>query len=687
MSATAAILPPDRRIKGEYYASMPFLLCLFFLLSTVTTLAQQPPAWQEVWHELTASEEADEESAEADFELLDQLAAHPLDLNSATRDELEQLPFLSEQQVMDLLDYRHRYGAIRSLGELRMVRSLDYQQLQLLPFFVRADQPVTPTSDSFPRLDTIARHGRHELTASARLPFYNRKGDHNGYLGYRYRHELRYEFSYGQRLRFGLIGAQDAGEPFFANRNTWGYDTYSYYLQLKRLSSTISQLVVGKYKLSVGQGLVMGSSFSVGKLTTLQSLGRPAMSLRPHTSRSEADYLQGAAATLRLWQRLELTPYVSYRACDATLTTEGDATTLITSGYHRTPIEMQKKGNTHATDVGLHLGLRHEAWQVGLTAAYTHLDRRLQPNTKTLYRRHYATGTDFANFSANYAYTNHRFALNGETAIDREGHLATHNTLSLQASDQWSLLAQQRFYSYRYHSLRAHSQSEGGHVQNESALMLGTTWSPLPRLHLQAYADYAYFPWARYLVSQSSNAIDLAILATYELRRLTLKARYRWHRRQRDNETKTALQPNTDQRLRLTATVSASDALRLTTQADLAHNAFRQISRGLMLSQQASWQTQRWLVALTAAWFHTDDYQSRLYLYERQPAHQFAFPTYYGHGLRLALMARADLSQRLRLAARLGHTRYFDRTTIGTALQQVDHSTLTDLDLQLRCRL
>jgi hypothetical protein len=55
--------------------------------------------------------------------------------------------------------------------------------------------------------------------------------------------------------------------------------------------------------------------------------------------------------------------------------------------------------------------------------------------------------------------------------------------------------------------------------------------------------------------------------------------------------------------------------------------------------------------------------------------------------LRLALTARADLSRRLRLAARLGHTRYFDRAVIGTAQQQVDHSTLTDLDLQMRWKL
>ncbi|MBQ8096131.1 MAG: helix-hairpin-helix domain-containing protein, partial [Prevotella sp.] len=64
-----------------------------------------------------------------------------------------------------------------------------------------------------------------------------------------------------------------------------------------------------------------------------------------------------------------------------------------------------------------------------------------------------------------------------------------------------------------------------------------------------------------------------------------------------------------------------------------------------------------------------------------------AFPTYYGQGLRLAAYARCDLSSRLRLALRLGYTNYFDRSTIGTALQEIAHSHQTDLDLQLRWRL
>ena len=85
-----------------------------------------------------------------------------------------------------------------------------------------------------------------------------------------------------------------------------------------------------------------------------------------------------------------------------------------------------------------------------------------------------------------------------------------------------------------------------------------------------------------------------------------------------------------------------------------------------------------------AALFDTDSYQCRIYIYERQLQHEFYFPTYYGHGCRFSMQARIDLSSHLRLAARLGYTNYFDRNTIGSDLQQINHSHQTDLDLQLR---
>lgn len=94
-----------------------------------------------------------------------------------------------------------------------------------------------------------------------------------------------------------------------------------------------------------------------------------------------------------------------------------------------------------------------------------------------------------------------------------------------------------------------------------------------------------------------------------------------------------------------------------------------------------------WLhLAATAGYFHTDDYNARVYAYERSVRYTFSFPSFFGEGLRLAVQAQADLSDHWMVIAKLGHTHYFDRSTIGTGLQQIDGRSMTDLDLQMRLK-
>jgi uncharacterized protein with FMN-binding domain len=157
--------------------------------------------------------------------------------------------------------------------------------------------------------------------AYGRIPTYERRGDRNGYAGYRYKHWLRYQFSYNDYVKAGIVGAQDAGEPFFADRNGMGYDYYSVYCQVNHLGR-IETAVVGRYKVATGLGLVLNNGFSLGKQAMLSQLGRSVKTLRAHSSRS-TDYLQGAAAMLRLTDKLTATAFVSYRALDATLNDDG----------------------------------------------------------------------------------------------------------------------------------------------------------------------------------------------------------------------------------------------------------------------------------------------------------------------------------------------------------------------------
>ena len=255
----------------------------------------QSRPWETYLNEVMTLDDVESESLETVYDLLCELEQHPLDINTVTRETLEQFPFLSAQQIEEIIEYRDRYGPLKSIGELQMVRSLDYAQRRLLTYFIYiGDEPER----GFPKLDDIARYGRHELMATARIPFYRRKGDDGDYLGDPYRHWLRYQFTYHDAVKARFVGAKDAGEPFFTGKNRWGYDHYALYLQLRRLGR-LESLCLGHYRISMGMGLVMNSDFSLGKVAMLQNLGRASTGIRAHSSRSD-NYLQGAAATLNL---------------------------------------------------------------------------------------------------------------------------------------------------------------------------------------------------------------------------------------------------------------------------------------------------------------------------------------------------------------------------------------------------
>ena len=113
------------------------------------------------------------------------------------------------------------------------------------PYFIYIDEQESENDrQQAPSLKDLAKYGHHELMATGRVPFYERKGDQDGYLGPKYRHWLRYQFSYGEQVKVGLVGAQDAGEPFLANKNRWGYDYYSFYAQLRNIGRLESLVVI-----------------------------------------------------------------------------------------------------------------------------------------------------------------------------------------------------------------------------------------------------------------------------------------------------------------------------------------------------------------------------------------------------------------------------------------------------------
>ena len=662
-------------------------LVFLFILLSLPLKAHAETEWEKWLDGIMLDGEYSEASYEELYDNLLDFQRNGINVNAATREQLLALPFLSDQQVMDIMEYIYQHGAMKSINELMPIESIDYSTRQLLQEFLYAgDKP----DKGFPSMRNIIKWGKNELSLYAKIPTYERVGDspEGDYLGYPYKFWARYSFSYADNVRVGIMASQDAGEPFFSGVNKTGFDQYSAFVQLNGIGR-VETLVAGRYSIAAGMGLTINSAFSLGKTAILQNMGRQRNALRPFTSASESGYLQGAAATIRLSDALCVTPFLSYRKTDATLNDDGTVSSLIYTGYHRSQSEINKKNNTSISVAGADARWTHGDLSLGATAIYTHLDRPLSPNKTAVYKRIYPEGSDFFNASLNYSWIHYPFNISGESAINEKGAIATLNTLGWHLSQYVELMGIYRFYSFNYYSPHANSFSEGGKTQNESGIYIGMKWQPRYGLEIMAYTDFAYFVWPRYGVSQSSYANDNVINCSWKTGSWQFSGRYRLHLRQKDSKSVSGLSWQAEHRLRIGAEWTA-DRWTSRSQLDVSSapssSSNKSVSQGYMLTENIGYDTGKWKLYAGGKYFHTDSYDSRLYSYERAMPHTFSYPAYFGHGIRYSLVAIWSPVPALQFTAKAAVTNYFDRSTISSGQQQINASSACDIEVGLRWR-
>ncbi|MBQ8674577.1 MAG: helix-hairpin-helix domain-containing protein [Bacteroides sp.] len=665
---------------------LPILLVMFFGWMAVTASAQDvpPTLWLDNLEELAQEEE--EPDWEEELRLLEERQEEPLNLNTATRQQLECFPFLSDSQIEHLLAYLYLHGEMETIYELQLVEEMDKQTIRLLLPFVCVKKAVK--KQTFPAWGKMLKQGRHEVNTRLDYPLYTRRGYQTAYLGPKPYHSLRYRFHYGDYLQAGLTAEKDAGEPFFARHNAQGYDHYAYYLQLRH-KGWLDNLLLGCYRLHFGQGLVMGSSFHTGKSYTLSTSDYKPQEIRPQSSVDEFNYLHGIALTARLSRAVNLSVFCSHRTMDGTVE-EGSIVSINRTGPHRTRQEADRKDAFSMQLAGAHLSYAKERLRLGLTGLYYDFSRPYAPDLPK-YAKYHLTGNRLYNLAADYSWRAGRFSLSGEVAKGKHGW-ATLNRLFYRLSSSWRFLLVHRYYAHDYWAFYARSFAEGSEVRNENGWYLAAEATPFSRWRFFVSADFFSSPWWRYRVSKPSQGVDLMLQAAYApTDRLGMYLNYRVKRKERDitgtggEQTTPTLHHRWRYRLEYKQGI-------WTSRTTLDYNRFSQQtlspSQGFMLTQMASCTLPSLPLSATVqgSYFHTDDYDSRLYAYEKGMLHTFYTPSFYGHGFRYSLHLRYDHSEHLMLMLKFGQTIYTNRNTIGSGNDLISSNRKGDLQLQIRLK-
>jgi hypothetical protein len=634
---------------------------------------------------------------------LQDLRRHPVDLNSATREELEKLFFLSDFQIAGLLEYRRQTGPLLSLSELQLVYGFDREMIRHIAPFVTLQEGNKDLAHRQPV--------RHELLMRVRLHTERAQGYRDAgnqqekeaagiYHGSPAGLLFRYALDAGGGFHAGLVGDKDPGEPMFRDINPQGFDFYSWYLQASPRRGVLRQINAGHYHLRFGQGLLLWNGFSINQPSAVLEGSRHAPKVRYASSSVENNYLQGLSLVLGKGA-FSVTPFVSYVRRDARLLPADTLDpahkvilSLPSSGLHRTPTEIGRKRSAGEYAGGMRVGYRRGNFTAAVNGLYTRWQYPLMPEEKPenllLFR-----GKELFAGSVDYRFLIRRLSLFGEAALNDRGKGALLQGVRWYLSPLVTTSLLVRYYDPGYFSPYARSFSRSGRVSNEKGLLLGLLLRPAAGMTVTGSVDLWHSPWLRYGSDAPAGGTETRIALSWQpSEHISIYSLYRHGEREhnllRPGGIMTPIIQQEKDHLRLQVTYSLTGQLQASNRLDLvSFDEGTGLSRdhGFFVCQDLQYHHDRIPFALVMRFGLFDTkYSTRVYTYENDLLYAFSTPSLTGRGLRWYFMGTYRLQRHLYAALRVARTSWSDRQTAGSGPEEVAVPHRTEIKAQIRMK-
>ncbi len=636
------------------------------------------------------------------YENLAQLYSNQADLNSVTEEQLRSLFILNEMQIQSFLAYRAEAGPFLSVYELQNIEGFSSEAIQRLVQFVTVyDASIRIDKNLFNRILNEKNNYliiRYDRTLEEKKGYKETTSPSGSFIGSPDRVYTRFNSRRTGDFSLGFTAEKDAGEQLIwsPGKKQYGADFVSFHAQVMN-KGRIKNLVLGDYQAQFGQGLILGSAFGIGKNSeAVTTVRRGNIGFLPYTSVFEARFLRGAAISYSLSSRLTAHGMISSRWRDGSIkqdTLEGDfnfVSSLQLTGLHRTPSELASRNAMHEKNIAGVINYKYKTLDAGFLLHHTQFSVPLVPNPN-LYNQFYFQGTENTNagFFLNYNWKN--FAFFSETAysINRGTGVIAGIIGSITSSLDVSLLV--RKYDRDFYTFYSNALTENTTPQNETGMYWGWKYVFNKRYSFSGYFDLFRFPWLRYRSYSLSTGSEWLLRFNYKpSKNIYLFLQAREETKVRNLSTDTNLyQTNagTKRNYWINVDYQISSNLSFKTRAQFSTYLFgNNNSRGMVLLQDVTWRSGKFSVSGRYALFDTDDYDNRLYIYEKDVWLAFSFPAYYGVGVRNYLLLQYSISRKVDVWLRWAHVRLTDRDVIGSGSEAIDGNIRNDVKFQTRIR-
>ena len=648
---------------------------------------------------ITAGNEDAETEDDSYLQELVQFQKNPVNINTADEVQLKELRLLTPVQIQNLVSYRRVLGKLVNIYELQAIPGWDIGTIQKIRPYIT----VNSDADLLEAISTMLKNGSQNVLVRVTQTLEKSRGylldsgrAANFYPGSPQRIFVRYKYTYKNLLQYGIVAEKDAGEQFFKGAQKQGFDFYSAHFFLRN-AGMVKAFALGDFTVNMGQGLTQWMSLAFKKGPDVLSTKRQSSVLRPYNSAGEINFHRGAGITLGK-NNWEATLFGSYRKVDANFIGTDSAqsfdeyvSSLQTSGYHRTKSEVQDKGIQRQIAFGGNFSYQIKRLHMGINAVqysfkYPMIKKDQPYNLCAL------TGKSFENYSTDFGYTFRNLHFFGEAAVTDKKYTAFVNGLLISVANNVDMSFFYRNISKGYQSLYTSAFTESTTPSNEKGLFAGISVRPTDLWRIDAYADMYKFPWLKFRLDAPSSGSDYLVQLTYKPdKQMEIYTRFKSETKSINYNAGNLIlnpvipQPKKDWRVQISYKINAVLTIRSRSEMVWFDKKGSAASQGFLLYGDLLYKPALAPFSgnIRLQYFQTDDYNSRLYVYENDVLFSYSIPVFYNTGYRYYTNINYDLGKKISFWLKFAQTIYPHQHSVGSGLDEIQKNHKSDIKLQM----
>jgi Helix-hairpin-helix motif len=672
-----------------------FMLLLGFSISIIAQKIQYDKNYFDFLLDEIISETEDENAALEILQQIEEKLQNPVNLNTASTEDLKELYVLSDFQVFSILQFRNKYGTFLSLNELQVIPGFHEETIRLIiPMICLDNEPkiINTESDFIPsvRQKLLLRTG---INYPEKIGFSKEQDSLNVFSGNQLSELLKYEIERKGSFRSGFTLENDPGEKISWGKNNHGTDFSSAYFELNN-NGPFRKIILGDYRLSAGSGLVHGYG-RAGKSSIIH-IKQNAHGIKKYSSGTEYGFMRGIAADMSI-RNFRTILYVSSLRIDGSFESDDKKSiisTIFNNGLHRNLEEIQHRNNIRQINWGGTLISESNHLDLGYNFSKTNFDKNLK--YRILPDRYSQTCTDnnFIEQSIFYAARYGNVMAGGEIALDKNQHLATIQNLTAQLHPLVSLQLSYRNYHPSYKSFGSSSLAESGGVSNEIGFYAGSVFYPSRFLRISFYADRYSFPWYKYSSNMPYKGKDYLIKTDFIFNHdldmfIMVKREFNFQNTSSENIKIKKMEEEISQRLVFQSKFSASEKLNFKTKIEIKTDQ-KNISKyqGSFIAQEINFNLFQNRVILNTRYaiFDIPDWSVRIYSWESDVFSSFSSPLFNHRGSRTNLVMKFNLGEKLNLWMKYAQTNYTSEINSGTGADLRTGNCFREWKLQMNLK-